>query len=114
MIEGPDEALIMRGRASKRPPFENRWTSGKRAWVWHQELERLGVHGVRLRLAMHDADQPADFIDPDMPYGFVRDWLAWHERTERRAARSWLAVVTAMAALALIAGAIGAWPVLAR
>lgn len=66
---------------SERPPFENRWTSGKRAWRWHQELEALGVETVRVRLALAESADPVPFPYPDIPSGFVLDWLRHHDRT---------------------------------
>lgn len=66
---------------SRKLPFENRWTSGRRAWEWHCELERLGLTNVRMMFANHETDHPcrADVIS-DIPAGFVRDWLAFHDR----------------------------------
>lgn len=91
----------MRRRMSRRPPFENRWTSGKLAWRWHQELEALGVENVRLRLALKDARDPVDFPDPDIPGGFVQDWLDYHDRKVRKGAARWKGVTILVAALAV-------------
>jgi hypothetical protein len=66
--------------------FENRWTSGEHAREWVCELERLGLPTVRVMFADHEthhADAPKVVFD--IPPGFVRDWLAYHDR---RIARS--------------------------
>ncbi len=76
-------------------PFENRWTNGERAWQWHCELERLGVANVRTLFCEHEThhrEEPAVIFD--VPSGFVRDWLAFHDK---RAARQrllwWISVI---------------------
>ena len=89
---------------SERPPFENRWTSGKRAWVWHQELEALGVENVRLRLALVEATDPVAFPYPDIPAGFVLDWLRYHDgKSGRGATRGGLMAALLIGALAAVA-----------
>lgn len=103
-----------RRKSSKRPPFENRWTSGRKAWRWHQELEALGVEDARVRLALKDSLQPAPFPDPEIPVGFVRDWLRYHDRQSRRGMVRWTVTAALVAALATAAAIVGAWPVLAR
>lgn len=104
----------MRRRMSKRPPFENRWTSGKQAWRWHQELEALGVENVRLRLALLDASPPVAFPDPDMPPGFVQDWLRYCDRKLRAGVARWRTAAILMAALAAAAALIAVWPTVVR
>ncbi|HEY2659428.1 MAG TPA: hypothetical protein VGI79_06880 [Caulobacteraceae bacterium] len=69
---------------SRRPPFENRWTNGRKAWRWYRALEALGVENARTRLAHQDSLKPARFPDPDIPMGFVQDWLSYHDRKDRR------------------------------
>jgi hypothetical protein len=98
---------------SRRPPFENRWTSGKTAWRWHQELEALGVENVRLRLALKDARNPVDFPDPDIPGGFVEDWLNYHDRKVRRGSANWKAAAVFLA-LAAAAAILATWPMVVR
>ena len=66
-------------------PFENRWTNGKHAWEWHCELERLGVPTVRTMYGEHETHHRDELaVVFDIPAGFARDWLAFHDR---RAAR---------------------------
>jgi len=96
-----------------RLPFENRWTSGQKAWRWYQVLEALGVENARVRLALQDSANPVGFCDPEIPNGFVRDWLAYHDR-RRRHSRAWQVFTIALAGIALIAAAIGALPLLVR
>ena len=99
----------MRRGMSRRPPFENRWTSGKRAWHWHQELEALGVDAVRLRLALRDAANPVEFPDPDIPAGFVRDWLDYHDHRLKASAMGWRIAFAAAIGLAMTVALVGAW-----
>ena len=73
-------------RMSQRSPFENRWTSGRKAWRWYRSLETLGVDNARMRLAHSDSNRAARFPDPDIPMGFVQDWLSWRDRRARRSA----------------------------
>ncbi|QUD86164.1 hypothetical protein [Phenylobacterium montanum] len=70
--------------ASRQPPFENRWTSGRKAWRWYRALESLGVDNARMRMSHPSAGQAPHFPDPDIPLGFVQDWLSWHDRRARR------------------------------
>lgn len=104
----------MRRGMNKRPPFENRWTSGRKAWRWHQELEALGVENVRLRLALLDAPAPVAFPDPDIPPGFIRDWLSYCDRKVRNDAARWRVAVVLLAALAAAAAMLAGWPVFVR
>ncbi|MEW6638913.1 MAG: hypothetical protein AB1586_00310 [Pseudomonadota bacterium] len=86
---------------SHRLPFENRWTSGGRAWTWHCELEHLGLANVRAMYVEHEthhAEEPAVIFG--IPAGFVRDWLAFHDQ---RTARRQQLFGVAMLALSLIA-----------
>lgn len=84
-----------------RLPFENRWTSSEQAWQWNCELDRLGVATVRIMFADHEAHDPTRRAAVhDIPAGFVRDWLAYHDQ---RAARQQLFWRTAVIALGLIA-----------
>ena len=70
-------------------PFENRWTNGKHAWEWHCELERLGVSAVRTMYCEHETHhRNKSAVVFDIPAGFVRDWLAFHDR--RAARQQWL------------------------
>ncbi|WGR93741.1 hypothetical protein MTX26_29390 [Bradyrhizobium sp. ISRA443] len=75
-------------------PFENRWTNGKHAREWHGELERLGVPTVRTMYCEHEThhlEEPAVVFD--IPAGFVRDWLAFHDRRTARQQLLWRASV---------------------
>lgn len=94
--------MRMRRRHSRRPPFENRWTSGQKGWRWYRELESLGVADARLRLALHDASEPVEFPDPEIADGFIRDWLRYRDRKARSE------LVLGVVATALIVTAIAA------
>ncbi|MBR1222306.1 hypothetical protein JQ557_30195 [Bradyrhizobium sp. U87765 SZCCT0131] len=75
-------------------PFENRWTSGGRAWTWHCELEHLGLANVRAMFAEHETHhggEPAVIFD--IPAGFVRDWLAFQDRRASRRQRAFGALL---------------------
>jgi hypothetical protein len=87
-------------------PFENRWTSGKRARRWNCELERLGVANVRMMFAVHEINHPckADVIS-GIPAGFVRDWLSFHDRRLARKQFVWRMTVV-MLGLVALAGAV--------
>lgn len=83
-------------------PFENRWTNGERAWRWHCELERLGVPNVRMMFSEHEThhgDEPVVVFD--VPAGFVRDWLAFHDRRTARQQRLWRAMVIGLGLVAV-------------
>jgi hypothetical protein len=99
----------MRRVRSSRPPFENRWTSGSKAWVWHQELEAIGVENVRVRLALQDAPVPVGFTDAEIPEGFVRDWLIYHDRKARRGTVRWRVFIALLATAAAIVALWAAW-----
>ena len=89
---------------SHRLPFENRWTGGEHAWQWYCELERIGVPNVRAMFADHEMHHANDnAVVFDVPAGFVRDWLDFHDRHEaRRQTRLWIAV-TVLALIAAVA-----------
>ena len=89
---------------SHRLPFENRWTGGEHAWQWYCELERIGVPNVRAMFADHEMHHANDnAVVFDVPAGFVRDWLDFHDRHEaRRQTRLWIAV-TVLALVAAVA-----------
>ena len=92
---------------SHRLPFENRWTAGERAWRWYCELERIGVPNVRAMFAdheMHHADDNSVVFD--VPAGFVRDWLSFHDRQDGRRQTQWLATVTVLAFVAAVASVV--------
>jgi hypothetical protein len=99
---------------SHRLPFENRWTGGEHAWQWHCELERIGVPNVRAMFAdheMHHADDNS--VVSDVPAGFVRDWLSFHDRHDGRRLTLWLATVTVLALVAAVASVVAVlrtWP----
>ena len=90
-------------------PFENRWTNGERAWHWHCELERLGVPNVRMMFSeyqTHHRDEPTVVFD--VPTGFVRDWLAFHDRRTARQQRLWRAIVIGLGRVAVSSVMLGA------
>lgn len=92
---------------SNRLPFENRWTSGEHAWQWYCELERLGVPNVRAMLADHEMHHANDnSVVFDIPAGFVRDWLGFHDRHDGRTQARWLAMVAALALVAAVASVV--------
>jgi len=85
-------------------PFENRWTSNEHAWQWHCELTRLGVPNVRTMYCEHEThhgDERAVVFD--IPAGFVRDWLAFHDRRNARQQLLWRASVIALCVIAAAA-----------
>lgn len=90
-------------------PFENRWTSGERAWQWHCELEWLGVATVRAMYCEHEAhysERPTVVFG--IPSGFVRDWLAFHDRREVRLQFFWRTSVVALGVIAALASVLSA------
>jgi hypothetical protein len=90
-----------------RLPFENRWTGGEHAWQWYRELERIGVPTVRAMLTEHEihyADSGSVVFD--VPAGFVRDWLDFHDRHDRRREILWLVATASLALLAAVASVI--------
>jgi hypothetical protein len=99
---------------SHRLPFENRWTGGERAWQWYCELERIGVPTVRAMFVDHELHHANDnSVVSDVPAGFVRDWLSFHDRHDDRRQARWLAAVTVLAFIAAVASVIAAlrtWP----
>ncbi|HEX7924227.1 MAG TPA: hypothetical protein VF583_24935 [Bradyrhizobium sp.] len=91
-------------------PFENRWTNGKHAWEWHCELERLGVPAVRTMYCEHEThyrDEPAVVFD--IPAGFVRDWLAFHDQRTARHQLLWRASVITLGLIAASGAVLGAF-----
>jgi hypothetical protein len=93
---------------SHQLPFENRWTNGKHAWEWNCELERLGLTTVRAMFADHEARHPGKHsVIFDIPAGFVRDWLAFHDRRTARRQLLWRASVIALALIAATAAVLG-------
>ena len=93
---------------SHRLPFENRWTSGAHAVEWNSELDRLGLPNVRAMFAdheAHDSGKPAVVLD--IPAGFVRDWLAFHDRRAAREQLLWRATVIALTLIAATAAVLG-------
>ena len=86
---------------SHRLPFENRWTNSANAWEWHCELERLGVQNVRAMFSEHEThhhEEPTVIFD--VPPGFVRDWLAFHDNRIAREQRLWRASVIVLGIIA--------------
>jgi hypothetical protein len=105
-------ATPRRRRKLRRPPFENRWADGATAWRWYVELQRLGPDHVRACLAqqaLHD-DERAQAPWAAAP-GFVRDWLSYLERRERRIGQRWRLTILLVALVAALGAVISAWPV---
>jgi len=91
-----------------RLPFENRWTNSEQAWHWNCELERLGVATVRIMFADHEVHDPGGRAAVlDIPAGFVRDWLAFHDRRAARQQLFWRAAVIALLLIAACAAVVG-------
>jgi hypothetical protein len=98
--------LVMK---SHTVPFENRWTNGQHAWQWHCGLERLGVPNVRTMFCEHETrhgDDPAVVFN--IPSGFVRDWLAFHDRRMARQQFLWRAGVIVLGLVAASGVVLGA------
>lgn len=90
-------------------PFENRWTNSERAWQWHFELEWLGVSTVRTMYCEHEirhGEEPAVVFD--IPSGFVRDWLAFHDRRTARQQFLWRVGVVVLGVIAASGSVLGA------
>lgn len=93
---------------SHRLPFENRWTNGAHAWEWHCELERLGLPNVRALFVDHETRHPRrSAVVFDIPAGFVRDWLAFHDRRAARQQLLWRASVILLTLVAATAAVLG-------
>jgi hypothetical protein len=89
-------------------PFENRWTNGEHAWQWHRELERLGVQNVRTMFCEHETHHGEErAVVFDIPSGFVRDWLAFHDRQTARRQLIWRGGVIALATIAASGAVLG-------
>jgi hypothetical protein len=89
---------------SHRLPFENRWTNSTQAWEWNCALDRLGVANVRAMFADHELHHPNRLsVTMNIPAGFVRDWLAFHDRRAARQQLLWRATVIALALVAATA-----------
>ncbi|MGO9359008.1 MAG: hypothetical protein ACLP1D_15270 [Xanthobacteraceae bacterium] len=93
---------------SHRLPFQNRWTSGEQAWEWNCELERLGSSTVRAMFADHETRHPGRHaVVFGIPAGFVRDWLAFHDRRIAHQQLLWRASVIVLAFVAATAAVLG-------
>ena len=93
---------------SHRLPFENRWTNSAHAFEWNCELDRLGVPNVRAMFADHEAHYPErPAVVFDIPTGFVRDWLAFHDRRAARQQLLWRATVIVLTLIAATAAVLG-------
>lgn len=89
-------------------PFENRWTSGAQARHWATELDRLGVSNVRVMFSEHETHHQADpTVIFDIPPGFVRDWLAFHDHRIARQQVLWRAGVIVLGLVAASAAVLG-------
>ncbi len=90
-------------------PFENRWTNNTHAWEWHWHVERLGVANVRAMFSEHETHhQEEPTVIFDVPPGFVRDWLAFHDDRIAREQRLWRASVIVLGIIAASGAVIGA------
>jgi hypothetical protein len=91
-------------------PFENRWSNGNQAWQWHVHLERIGLENVRFWFMMETSRREEGMSLPsEVPPGFVRDWLAYHDRTHERRATRWRIATAVLAAIAAIAASATFW-----
>lgn len=90
-------------------PFENRWTNSEHAWEWYCELEQLGVQNVSAMFSEYEAhhrEEPTVIFD--VPPGFVRDWLAFHDHRAARQQLLWRASVLVLASIAAAGAVLGA------
>jgi hypothetical protein len=53
---------------------------------------------------MHHADDNS--VVSDVPAGFVRDWLSFHDRRDDRGQTRWFAAIAALALLAAVASVV--------
>jgi hypothetical protein len=95
---------------------KSKWASGGDPARWSQELEDFGSENVRALLAQVTLASPAAIRigTTDVTLGFIREWLAWHDRqrAEREASfrRSqifwsrWTALAATAAALVAAIG----------
>lgn len=91
-------------------PFENRWTNGEQARHWMLRLEREGVKNVRAMYADHELNAPDErLLIEDIPIGFARDWLAWHQQSKRSRRRNRHRVIVVLLIIVIIALAIIGW-----
>lgn len=68
-----------------RFPYEaSRWSAGQpdQAKRWFDELEIIGVHNVRARLAQVNAGSGGSVPigATQMTIGFAQEWLAWYDQ----------------------------------
>jgi hypothetical protein len=90
-------------------PFENRWTNGEHAHEWNCELDRLGVPNVRAMFSDHETHHAQERnVVFDIPSGFVRDWLAFHDRRSARQQLLWRASVILLGIIAASAAVLAA------
>jgi hypothetical protein len=95
--------------ASHKLPFENRRTSGRLAWEWYCELERLGLNNVRTMFVDHEIRHPGErLIVTNIPAEFVRDWLAFHDRRAAHRESLWRVTVVVLALVAASAAVVAA------
>jgi hypothetical protein len=98
-------------RRAKTPrvPFENRWTSGHQGREWNCELDQLGVANVRAMLCEHEVHHRGDpAVIFNIPPGFIRDWLAFHDRQAARRQMIWRASVLSVGLVAASAAILAA------
>ena len=96
-------------RMSQRSPFENRWTSGRVGWRWYRTLETCGADDVRRSLAR----QHALSVAPEIPEGFIRDWLAYRDRKALRSAGRWRLYAGGGGLLIVVIVAMAVWRLMA-
>lgn len=96
-------------------PFENRWSSGEQGRRWLLRLDHEGLANVRACFAERQA-RAGDGAEPldDIPAAFIRDWLAWRDRSESLAARNRHRVVVALLLIAIAALTVIGWRVWSR
>jgi hypothetical protein len=71
-------------------------------------LERLGVTNVRMMFAVHEINDPckAEVIS-EIPAGFVRDWLSFHDRRIAHKRFVWRMAVIVLSLVALAGVLVG-------
>jgi hypothetical protein len=69
----------------------------------------MGVANVRAMFADHELHHADDSsVVFDVPAGFVRDWLSFHDRHNARRQTLWLAAATVLAFIAAVASVVAA------
>jgi hypothetical protein len=90
-------------------PFENRWSDREHAWQWHAHLERIGLENTRHWFIVEATRREDAQLPSEVPLGFVRDWLDYHDRVEARRVARWQSVTATLTAVAAAASSTAVW-----